>query len=136
MSHGAHNASGGLNVEAATSPPNQSHKFQQCKPDHAGTILESTGAIAFAAVHQRLRWQGEDTSFFGVAFDDGTMFLSRRRPPVYDARAKKIASTEIPSGSTVKVRYRVEGRINWLDAIQIVSVAEEECPFTPVMDHA
>jgi hypothetical protein len=100
------------------------------------TVLTTTGVIAFAAVHQRLRWRGEDTSLYGIAFVDGTMFFARRQPPVFDARAKKIGAGEILPGSTVNVRYRVDGRVNWLEAIQIVQFAEEESPFMPMMGHA
>ncbi len=43
---------------------------------------------------------------------------------------------EIPPGSEVKVLYHVGDRVNWLDAIQVVQLAEEESPFMPIMDHA
>jgi hypothetical protein len=139
MSHGSNKKSNNtlqsqVNVGTANSPSDPTRQFQQSRPDQAGTVLTTTGVIAFAAVHHRLRWRGEDTTFFGIGFDDGTMFLSRLQPPVYDARAKKIVAGEIPPGSVVNVRYRVEGRVNWLDAIQIVQLAEEESPFMPVMD--
>jgi hypothetical protein len=125
-----------LNVGAGISPPTQTHKFRQSFPAQAETLLTITGVIAFAAVHQRLRWRGDDTSFYGLGFDDGMMFVSRRQPPIFEAPAQKVGAREILPGSTVNVRYRVDGRVNWLDAIQIVQVAEEESPFMPVMDHA
>ncbi len=64
------------------------------------------------------------------------MFVSRNQPPIYNAQAKKIGAGEILPGSTVNVRYRVDGRVNRLEAIQIVQLAEEESPFMPVMDQA
>ena len=120
----------------ASSGSNKPANSFKSNPQRAGAALTASGVIAFAAVHCRLRWKGEDTSFYGVGFDDGTMFLSRRQPPVFDAQAKKIGAGEILPGSTVNVRYRIDGRVNWLDAIQIVQLAEEESPFMPVMGHA
>lgn len=124
----------GLVCGTVSSPSNKPANSFKSTP-RAGVALTGSGVIAFAAVHCRLRWKGEDTGFYGVGFDDGKIFLSNRQPSVFDARAKKIGAREILPGSTVNVRYRIDGRINWLEAIQIVQLAEEESPFMPVMDH-
>lgn len=100
----------------------------------AASVHSGAGVIAFSAVHRRLRWKGEDTRFYGIGFEDGTMFLSRRQPPVFDAQNKRIRAAEIQHGTTVNVLYRVDGRVNWVDAIQVVRFAEEESPFMPVME--
>jgi hypothetical protein len=90
--------------------------------------------IAYAALHKRLRYRGEDTKLYVAAFDDGTTFFSCRRPPLYDAMAKLIPQREVPPGSYVNVRYHEERGINRLDAVQIVRLAEEKPPFDPVPD--
>jgi hypothetical protein len=90
--------------------------------------------VAFAAIHQSLRYRGEDTGLHVLAFDDETTFFSRRRPPLYDAMAKLIAQQEVPPGSYVNVRYHEERGINRMDAIQLVRLPEEEPPFDPVPD--
>jgi hypothetical protein len=90
--------------------------------------------VAFAAIHQSLRYRGEDTKLYVAAFDDGTMFVSRRQPALYDALARMIAQREVPPGSYVNVRYHEERGINRMDAIQLVRLPEEEPPFDPVPD--
>jgi hypothetical protein len=90
--------------------------------------------IAFAALHERLRYRGENTKLYVAAFDDGTMFFSRRQPALYDALARLIAQREVPPGSYVNVRYHVERGINRMDAIQLVRLPEEKPPFDPVPD--
>jgi hypothetical protein len=90
--------------------------------------------IAFAALHKHLRYRGEDTKLYVAAFEDGTMFFSRRQPALYDALAQLIAHREVPPGSYVNVRYHVERGINRMDAIQLVRLLEEEAPFDPVPD--
>jgi hypothetical protein len=60
--------------------------------------------VAFAAVHNTLRYRGEDTGLFVVSFDDGTTFISRRQPRLYDASARPRAWREIFSGTKVNLR--------------------------------
>jgi hypothetical protein len=90
--------------------------------------------IAFAATHRTLRYRGEDSRLYVVAFDDGTVFLSRQRPRLYDASAKAIDSREVIPGSYVNVRYREHRRRKWMEAIQLVREPKEESPFDPVPD--
>jgi hypothetical protein len=92
--------------------------------------------IAFAALHQRLRYRDEDTGLYAVVLDDGTMFFSHSPPPLYDARAKRIPVREVLPGSYVNVRYRRERGINRMSAVQVVRFAEDEdqSPFDPVLD--
>jgi hypothetical protein len=90
--------------------------------------------VAFACVHQRLRYRGQDTGLHVLSFNDGTTFFSRRQPALYDATAKLLAQREVPPGSFVNVRYRKERGVNWIHAVQIVRLAEEEPPFDRVPD--
>jgi len=90
--------------------------------------------VAFAALHMRLRYRGEETRQFALAFEDRTMFFSPHKPPLYDAAAKRIASREVLPGSYVNVRYHRERDINWIDAVQVVRLAEDQSPFDPVVD--
>jgi len=90
--------------------------------------------VAFAALHVRLRYRGEETRQYALAFDDRTMFFSPHQPPLYDAAAKRIASQEVLPGSYVNVRYRQERGINWMEAVQVVRLAEDRSPFDPVLD--
>lgn len=90
--------------------------------------------VAFAALHQRLRYRGEDTKLYALAFEDRTMFFARHQPPLYDSAANRIAPREVLPGSRVNVSYRRERGINRLEAIQLVRVAEDESPFDPVLD--
>jgi hypothetical protein len=89
--------------------------------------------IAFASVHQTLRYRGEDTGWHVLALDDGTTFLSRHRPRLYDASARPIASREVIPGTYVYVRYSEHQRRKLMEAIQLVrEPPEEEPPFNPV----
>lgn len=90
--------------------------------------------IAYAAVHDRLFYRGEDTKLYVVAFDDGTMFFATKRPQLYDRQAKPIASQEVLPGSYANIRYRTERGVNRMEAVQVVRFAEEESPFAPVAD--
>jgi hypothetical protein len=90
--------------------------------------------IAFAAVHQRLRFRGEDTKLYGVAFDDGTMFLSASQPKLYDRMAKPIPPREVLPGSYVNVSYRRVLGVNRMEAVQVIRFAEDDCPFDPIVD--
>jgi hypothetical protein len=90
--------------------------------------------IAYAALHKTLRYRGEDTKLYCVAFTDGTMFFSRHQPPLYDRDAVRIAMREIVPGSQVNVRYRREGGVNVLEAVQLVREPVEKAPFEPVPD--
>ena len=90
--------------------------------------------VAFAALHQRLRYKGEDTKLYALAFEDRTMFFSQRQPALYDAQARPMAPREVPPGSDVNVRYRVEGSVNRMEAVQVVRFAEDQSPFDPVLD--
>jgi hypothetical protein len=90
--------------------------------------------VAYAALHRTLRYRGEDTNLHVIAFEDRTMFFSREQPKFYDAGANPVAPREVPPGSYVKVRYRVERGVNRMQAIQIVHQPEEEPPFDPILD--
>jgi hypothetical protein len=90
--------------------------------------------IAFAAVHRTLRYRGEDTGLYVAAFDDGTTFISRRQPRLYDASARPIASREVIPGTYVNVRYSDHQKRILLEAIQLVREPEEEPPFLPILD--
>jgi hypothetical protein len=90
--------------------------------------------VAFAALHQRLRYRGEDTGLHVVVFRDGTTFCSRRQPPLYDAGAKLLAPREVLPGSFVNVRYSEERGVNWMHAVQVVRLNEDDPPFDPVPD--
>jgi hypothetical protein len=95
--------------------------------------LTRDGEIAYAAIHRRLGWNGRDTAFYGIAFVDGTRFFSTRQPMIYDDQAKRIEPVEILPGSVVKVRYRIEKAVKWMEAIQVVWRAEEPCPFEAIV---
>jgi len=90
--------------------------------------------IAFAALHRTLAYRGEDTRLFVAAFEDGSVFISRRQPPLYDALARPMAPREIIPGSYVNVRYREESGRKLMTAIQLLRLAEDECPFDPIPD--
>lgn len=90
--------------------------------------------IAFAALHRTLAFKGEDTYLHVMAFEDGTTFFSRRQPPLYDALARPMLPREVPPGSRVNVRYRAERGQKWMQAIQLLKLAEDERPFDPVPD--
>jgi len=90
--------------------------------------------VAFAALHVRLRYRGEETRQYALAFDDRTMFFSARQPKLYDRMAKPIAPREVPPGTYVKIRSHVERGINRMEAVQVVRLPEDEAPFDPVLD--
>ena len=90
--------------------------------------------IAFAALHKHLRYRGEDTKLYVAAFDDGTMFFSRRQPALYDALAQLIAHREVPPGSYVNVRYHEHRGRKLMEGIQLVREPDEETPFDPIQD--
>jgi hypothetical protein len=103
-------------------------------PPHFGISAIAAGVVTFAAIHQRLRWRGEDTSLYGLAFDDGSTFFSKRQPRFYDAMAKPMTPREVLPGTYVNVRYNMENGINRMSAVQIVRPPEEVSPFDPVLD--
>ena len=117
---------------ATTVPAFREKRLRRTELREGDATLPSEGVVAFSALRERLRWRGEATSFFGIGFDDGTMFLSKRTPTVYDADNKKLGTVEIPVGSYVKISYRADGKVNWLAAIQLGEVAEEKSPFTAI----
>jgi hypothetical protein len=90
--------------------------------------------VAFAGLRERLRYRGEDTSLYALAFEDRTMFFARQQPKLYDAKAELIAPREVPPGSYVNVRYRVQNGVNRMTAVQIVRLPREASPFDPVPD--
>lgn len=90
--------------------------------------------IAYAALHRRLRYRDEETAFYVAAFTDGRMFFSTRQPKLYDRLAKPIPPQEVPPGSYVNVKYRVEEGINRMEAVQVVRFVEDQSPFDPVPD--
>ena len=90
--------------------------------------------VAFATIHQTMRYRGEDTGLHVVAFDDGGVFFSFRQPRLYDAAARPIPPREILPGAYVMVRYAERQRRRLMDAIQLLKEPEEEPPFLPVLD--
>jgi hypothetical protein len=90
--------------------------------------------IAFAAIDRTLKYRGEDTGLFVLAFDDATTFVSRRQPKLYDAAARPIPPREVIPETYVNVRYHERRGRNWLEAIQLVREPQEEPPFRPVPD--
>ena len=75
-------------ADAATTVPTFPEKrLRRTELREVDATLLSEGVVAFSALRERLRWRGETTSFFGIGFDDGTMFLSKRTPTIYDAGA-------------------------------------------------
>jgi hypothetical protein len=90
--------------------------------------------IAFAAVHQTLRYRDEDTGLYVVAFTDGTTFISRRQPRLYDATARQIPTREVIPGAYAYVRYSEHQKRKLMEAIQLVREPDEEPPFDPVPD--
>jgi len=90
--------------------------------------------VAFAAVHRTLDYQGRDTGLHVLAFETGDVFFSRRQPPLFDAMARPIAPCELPPGSRVNVRYRMERDQRWVHAVQVVRLAEDPPPFEPIWD--
>lgn len=90
--------------------------------------------VAFSATHRPLRYRGEDTGLFVLAFTDGTTFFSRRRPPLFDAAARPVPSREVLPGTYVHVRYSDHQRRKLMEAIQLVREPPEETFFTPVLD--
>lgn len=90
--------------------------------------------VAFAALHRTLEYRGQDTRLRVVALDDGTIFFSRHRPPIYDAMARLIAQREVLPGSYVNVRYREERGQKRMDAVQVVKAVKDDPPFDRVLD--
>jgi hypothetical protein len=90
--------------------------------------------VAYAALHQHLRYREEETPFYVAALMDGRMYFSTRQPKLYDRMAKPIPPQEVLPGSYVNVHYRVVQGVNRMEAVQVVRVPEDECPFDPVPD--
>ncbi len=90
--------------------------------------------IAYAALHRTLRYRDEDTKLYVAAFTDGTMFFSRRQPPLYDRQARPVPVREVIPGSYVNIRYLVEKGVNWMEAVQLVQEPHLASPFDPVLD--
>jgi hypothetical protein len=95
---------------------------------------QATGAVAFAAVHQRLHSKDEPWPYYCLVFDNGEIFLSRRQPVLYAADASLISTREIPPGSVVRVRYDELNGIRQMTAVQIIRMAEDQSPFDPETD--
>jgi hypothetical protein len=91
--------------------------------------------VAFAALHQSLRYRGEDTGIHVLALDDGTTFFSRRPPRLYDSAARRVLAREVLPGTYVKVSYSEHPARKLMEAIQLVrEPPDEDPPFKPVMD--
>jgi hypothetical protein len=90
--------------------------------------------VAIGALHQRVTFRGESWPFYVLALDRGEVFLARRQPALYDRDAQPVAPTEIPPGSVVRVRYYEEDGMRWMDAVQIITLAEDQSPFDPVAE--
>ncbi len=50
----------------------------------------SEGWVAFACVHQKLRWRGEETPYFVLALQDEAVFLSTLPVRLFDAANKAV----------------------------------------------
>jgi hypothetical protein len=90
--------------------------------------------IAYAALHRPLVYRGEDTRLYGLAFEDGQTFVSRRQPSLYDRHAQPVLLREVLPGSKVNVSFIVEEGIKRMLAVQLVSEATEQVPFDPIPD--
>ena len=91
--------------------------------------------VAFASVHKTLRYRDEDTGWHVLAFEDQTMFFSRRPPKLFDAAARPVPSREVRAGTYANVRFSEHQRRKLMQAIQLVrEPPEEESPFRPVLD--
>jgi hypothetical protein len=90
--------------------------------------------IAYAALHERLRYRGDDTGLFVAAFDDGRMFFSRRQPPLYDRQARPIPAREVLPGSYVNIKFAIERGFNLTEAVQLIGEPSQESPFDPIPD--
>ena len=90
--------------------------------------------IAFAAIDRKLRYRGEDTGLYVATLTDGTMFLSRLPPKLYDSAARPIPLREVIPNSYVYVRYQERRGRKWMEAIQLVREPEVESPFPPILD--
>jgi hypothetical protein len=90
--------------------------------------------VAYSALHRHLRYRGEESNFYVLALTDGTTFLSRHQPPLYDREAIRIAMKELLPGSYVNVRVRVERNVNVMEAVQLVREPAQKAPFDRVPD--
>jgi len=90
--------------------------------------------VAYAALHQRLRYRGEDTNLYVAAFEDGRTFFSRLPPSIFDRQAKPMSSREVVPGSIVNIRYRVHRGLKLMEAVQVVREPMSDPPFEPVPD--
>jgi hypothetical protein len=90
--------------------------------------------VAFAALHRTLAYRGEGTGLHVLAFVDGTTFVSRRQPRLFDAAARPVPPREVAPGAYVNVRFREWRGRKWMEAVQLVQEPEEEPPFLPVLD--
>jgi hypothetical protein len=95
---------------------------------------EARGTVAIGAVQTRITFRGEQWPYYLLALSDGQVFLARRQPALYDAAAQPLAVREILPGSTVRVRYHERNGVRWMDAVQIVKLAVDQVPFSPVAD--
>ncbi len=94
----------------------------------------SEGWVAFACVHQKLRWRGEETPYFVLALQDEAVFLSTLPVRLFDAANKAVPSAvEITPGSEVRVRWRADHGVRWMTAVQIVRLSDDDqALFEPV----
>lgn len=90
--------------------------------------------IAYAPLHQRLLYRGEDTGLYAVALENGKTFFSRRQPALYDRQANLISTREVPPGSYVKIKYAMEHGRHLMEAVQVVTEPAGDSPFDPVPD--
>ena len=76
--------------------------------DHVGP--EGSMTIAYAALHQRLRYRGEDTGFYVVALDDGTVFINGQPPLLFDRKARGITLRQLQEmlpGTRVNIEFEL-----------------------------
>ncbi len=90
--------------------------------------------IAYAALHQRLRYRGEDTGLYAVSLDDERLFVSRQQPRLYDRQAQRMSVRELLPGSFVKVKFSTERGVNLMNAVQLIREPALDFPFDPVPD--
>jgi hypothetical protein len=90
-------------------------------------VNKINGKVAFACIHRRLIWRGEETAFYVLAFQDETIFVAKAPAKLFDALAKRITSPiEIPPGTEVSVRFHLDRGVRWMTALQIIRWADDD----------
>jgi hypothetical protein len=101
--------------------------LSRCKPN-----CERFGVVAYAALHQTLRYRGEDTKLYSLAFTDGSLFFAKRAIELYDAANARVALREIGPGTVVRVVAQERKGVNWMSAVQVIRELVVNSPFGPL----